>query len=322
MTQKISSKDDGIDVKEPEENLKVSIEGESDAGNDSPAEPKKEDLPRQEDDVQALKTQLDSLKKAQEVAAYRAKEAERQADAMAQQLNGFRQSAEQSQYDTIVTAMGAAQMEIDAAKRDIMLAMAAQDGQTLADAQERLASAKAHMINLEHGKNTYESQRANGGQVQQDPMSVIDNNPNLMYSEKAWLREHPDVLINERKRAKLDALYYDALDAGLSRGSPEYFIFMEEGLGYREKKVMEHKEDRPSARQEQEQDNSIMVAAPPSRSVPSGSGSGGGKGTYTMTREEAEIAKVSGISPAEYVRQREKLKKLKRANPDDYPSQY
>lgn len=319
MTQKTSSKEDEIDVKEPEE-LKVSIEGESDTGTDSPPEPKKEDVPRQEDDVQALKTQLDSLKKAQEVAAYRAQEAERQAQAMAQQLNGFRQSAEQSQYDTIVTAIGAAQIEIDTAKRDIMLAMANQDGQTLADAQERLASAKAHMINLEHGKNTYES-RANGGQVQQqDPMAAIDNNPNLTYSEKAWLREHPDALINERKRAKLDSLYYDAMEAGLSRGSPEYFIFMEEGLGYREKRAMEHKEERP-ARQESE-DDSIMVAAPPSRSVPSGAGTGGSKGTYTMTKEEAEVAKISGITPAEYVRQREKLKKLKRANPDDFPTQY
>lgn len=309
MTQKKSSKEqevvevkDEAEVEAPEVVVEVENEVNSDALKQEP--------PKEEVDVEALRKQISDLEAAQARARQQAFEAQRAAEETAQQLNTFRQSAEQSQYDSIVTAMGAAQIEVDSAKRDIMLAGAAQDYGALADAQERLATAKAHMVGLEQGKNNYEY-RKNNHEYQQrpaDPIEAMD----LSYEEKSWLRQHPEALNDIRKNTKLNAAYFDAMDKGLRRGSPEYFEFIETEMGYRQppKEPQQH---------QQEEDNPVMVAAPPSKSVPSGSGTGGTKGRYTLTKEEAEIAKLSGITPQEYVKQREIFRGNKKAHPDDYP---
>lgn len=314
MTQKKSSNEDAPKVEEPKEEIEVVIEGDSPEPVKDKVEKEKVDAPngapKQDDDVLALKKRVEELNKAQEIAAMRALEAERRSQEYQNQVNSFRQSAEQSQYDTIVTAMGAAQIEVDTAKRDIMLAGAAQDYSALADAQERLAAAKAHMIGLEQSKQSYEYQRERGGQVQQQ-----QQNNGLLAEEQNWLARHPEVMSDLRKNTKLNAAYYDAMDKGIQRGTPEYFQFIEEQLGYRQPMAQDKREEP--------EESPVMVAAPPSKSVPSGSGSGGRtKGSYTLSKEEAEIARISGITPQEYVIQRERLRELKKANPGDYPSGY
>lgn len=307
MTQKKSSKpgDEDIKIEEKEPEIDIQVEGES---VESIA-PTKAEPPKQEDDVEALKKQLSDLQNAQNLSKNRALEAELQAQQAAAQLAQLRQSAEYSQYESIVTALGAAQIEVDAAKRDIALSGQAQDYEGLANAQERLAAAKAHMVSLEYGKNNYEAQR---GRVENPVINSIDANPNLTLEEKSWLKAHPDAMADSRKNAKLNAAYFDALDQGLQRGTRPYFDFIEERLGYRESpkidKVQEKQEESP-----------VMVAAPPSRGTHSGTGTGGDGKRYTMTKEEAEIAKLSGITPQEYVIQREKFKKIKGAHPGDYP---
>lgn len=304
MTQKKSSKEPEVEeVKEPD--IEVQVEGEAVPDNPDIKE-KPED--KSDEDVEALRQQIEQLKSAQDNSRNQALEAERRAHQIASQLQSYRQNAEQSQYDSIVSAMGAAQIEIDSAKRDIVLAGSAQDFGALADAQERLSAAKAHMIGLEQGKSQYEA--AAQQQQHQDP---IDSTPGLSYEEKAWLRQHPDAMSNPRKNAKLNAAYYDAMDKGLTRGSQEYFTFIEEQMGYRQP------ETRQESRRQEEDESSVMVAAPPSKSVPSGTGTGQKKGVYTLTREEAEIAKLSGITPQEYVKQREALREQKRVHPGDYP---
>lgn len=314
MSQKKSSNDETkIEEEKKADDIEVVVEGESPdvpVENAAAAKAESEELPKQEDNVEALRKQINDLKTAQELANARAAEAER---LMAQQVNSFKQSAEQSQYDSIVTAMGAAQIEVETAKRDIMLAGASQDYAALADAQERLATAKAHMISLEQGKQNYEYTR--GQQQQQysgDPIEeTINQNQSLSYAEKSWLMSHKDALTDTRKNARLNAAYFDAIDSGLQRGSPDYFAFIEERLGYRQ--------STPRVENRDDNESSVMVAAPPNRSVPANSGTGGGKTRFTLTKEEAEIAKLSGITPAEYVKQRELLRDKRRENPDDYP---
>ena len=309
MTQKKSSKELEVKVEDnarlhvlnpdekPELDIEVRVEGET----PTVEEPTKEVEVKQEEDVEALRKQLQDLKGAQELSQAREREAAQQAQQAAAQVGAWKQSAEQSQYDSILTAMGAAQMEVDSAKRDIMLAGSAQDFEALANAQERLSTAKAHQVNLEQGKNAYESQR-NQPQATQTLEAGIDANPNLSYDEKSWLKSHPEALSDQRKNAKLNAAYFDAMDKGLQRGSREYFNFIDEQLGYRQAPQVE----QPARREE----SSVMVAAPPSKSVPPGAGP---KTSYTLTREEAEVARLSNITPAEYVKQKIQLQELKKS---------
>lgn len=303
MTQNLSSKEQEIDeakVEGEEPDIEVKVEG------DEPKQEVKEEKKEDEPDVEALRKQLTDLKSAQEIQKSQAAEADRRAKEAAAQLAELWKTNQQSQIDSIATAMGAAQIEIDAAKKDIVLAGAAQDYNALADAQERLATAKAHMVNLEHGRDVFESQQQQPRQ-QEDP---IEANPNLYREEKNWLRQHPEAMSDPRKNAKLNAAYFDAMDKGLSRGSREYFDFIEEQMGYREKKPEQV---------QNKQEESIVYAAPPSKTVPSGSGAGGSKKVYTLTKEEAEIAKLSGITPQEYVKQKLILQDQKRVRPDDFP---
>lgn len=315
MTQKKSSKKEPeVEIKEEAETPEIEVKVE-----DAPApEPdlvagKEEESPRQEEDVEALRQQIEALKAAQDTSKTRAAEAERQAQQAAAQLAAMRQNAEASQYDSVVTMLGAAQMEVDSAKRDIVLAGAAQDYAALADAQERLAAAKAHMIGLEQSKNSYESQAKNPPKPTVEQM--IDANTNLSWDERNWLKQHPEAMTDPGKNARLNAAYFEAMDRNLQRGSRDYFEFIEEKLGYREAP----KQQEPVRQQQQQEESSIMVAAPPSKSVPEGSGAGGKKNVFTLTKEEAEVAKLAGITPQEYVKQREALIKQKRISPGDYP---
>lgn len=303
MTQKKSSKsEDDIKIEEvkAEPEIEVTVEGEAPS-----APPEAKEPPKQDEDIEALKKQLADLQSAQSLSKNRALEAELQAQQAAQQLMAMRQSAEQSQYESIITAIGAAQIEVDAAKRDIALAGSVQDYEGLANAQERLATAKAHMVSLEHGKNAYESQR--GRSVENPVLDSIDANPNLTLEEKSWLKAHTDALADPRKSAKLNAAYFEAIDQGLERGSKPYFEYIEEKLGYRQKPV----EVAPKV--EKQEESPVMVAAPPSRGTPSGTGTGGDGRKYTITKEEAEIAKLSGITPAEYILQKLKMEEAKKA---------
>jgi hypothetical protein len=262
-------------------------------------EPKQEE----QEDVAALKQQLADLRGAQEISNARTAEAERRAQQAAQEVDQARRGAEQSQYDSIVTAMGAAQMEVDSAKRDIVMAGQSQDYVSLADAQERLSAAKSRMVSLEVGKETYESRKVQS----QDPIIAgIDNNPNLSHDEKNWPKSHPDSMRDPRMNAKLNAAYYDAIDKGLQRGSREYFDFVETEMGYKARPEPKVEEVKPSEREEEP----VIVAAPPSKNVPGNSS--GSKTTYTLTKEEAEIARLSGITPAEYVKEKLKLQELKK----------
>lgn len=318
MTQKKSSK------KEPEVEIEkeaapeaeapeIEVRVEDDVPSTIPAGGAKTEPPRQEEDVEALRQQLEALQIARDASKNREAEAERRAQQAAAQLAAMRQSAEASQYDSVVTMLGAAQMEVDSAKRDIVLAGAAQDYAALADAQERLAAAKAHMVGLEQSKNNYEAQAQNPPKPTIEQM--IDANTNLSWDERNWLKQHPEAMTDPGKNARLNAAYYEAMDKNLQRGSRDYFEFIEEKLGYREKT----KQEEAVKQQVQVEESPIMVAAPPSKSVPEGSGAGGKKNVFTLTKEEAEIAKLAGITPQEYVKQRELLVKQKRINPGDYP---
>lgn len=296
MTQKKSSKPE-------DEEIEVTVEGEDKAVDAAGLEPDaKKDEPAEPDaDVEALRKQLEELKSAREQSQNRALEAERRAVQAAQQLESLRHSNVQTNLDALATAMGAAQIEIDAAKQDILIAGHNQDFSALADAQDRLAAARTRFITLENSKVLHEQHKP-------EPRDPIESNPNLSYEEKAWLRKHPDAINDHRQFQRLNAAYYDAVEKNLTRGSDAYFEFLEERLGYR-------KADQGHAAERTE--NSAMVAAPPSKG--GNTGGGGGKTRFTLTKEEAEIAKLAGITPAEYVKQREYLNERKKQG--DYTGQ-
>ena len=285
------------------------------------AEVKAPEAPSEE--VVQLKKQLEDLKKANEQALAtaadndkRRREAQSQAEEHQKELAKVGGRAEQAEFDSILTALGAAQFEMDSAKRDLRASGEAGDWDKQADAQARIAQAAGRVMQLEDGKAAFESrreelkeERKTAKEPTQTNLTVdeyIDGLPNLMGAEKSWLKAHPELLTDKRKNARLQAAYFDAEDANQARGSESYFKFIEEKLGYRKAEVEADDEDVET------ETRSPVVSAPVSRESISPSSGKAVSTRITLNPQQREAAKLAGVDELTYARQLQKLAELKK----------
>lgn len=270
----------------------------------------------QEDDGSAqaakeLQRQLDEMRKSEESSRRRAdqvsrekEEALRRARDRDQEITKVQKENVQYKYESITNAIAAATAEAESARRDISSSIAAGDPDGQAAAYDRLASAKAALINLENGKVALEEQHredearrkeAASRPQQTDP---LDNSP-IPESAKRWLRDHPEYLSDPRKNAKIQSLHWDILDEGLDAFSSEYFESMERHLGMRKAQAVQ-------------EDRDVPVSAPVSRSTPSNSSATtSDPGRVSLTKEQREAASMAGITELEYAKQLIKLRQEK-----------
>ncbi len=220
--------------------------------------------------------------------------------------------AEDAEYDAILNAIGAAESEAEAAQRDIAIATEATDSKAVGEASRRLARAEGRLAQLEDGKLAIEraktTQAARAKEQQEQPVQqqkptvdqYIDQLPNLLPSQRDWLREHPETLTDTRKNMRLQSAHVEAEDAGLRPGTKKYFAFIEQRLGYAEPEEEDddvNDDDRPPT----------TVSAPPSRSA-TNPGTGRSSTTrITLTPEEREVARLSGIDELTYAREKQKM---------------
>jgi hypothetical protein len=282
----------------------------------------KEKVAPVEDDASDLKKQLDDLRKANEEANRRVQEevsarqaAEQRVREREQEVSRSKIRAEDAEYDAILNAIGAAESESEGAQRDIAMATEASDAKAVAEASRRLARAESRLSQLEDGKAAIERAKTAAiakAKEQPEPQAqrattveqYIDQLPNLLPSQRDWLRLHPDALTDGRKNTRLQGAHVEAEDHGFRPGTQKYFNYLEERLGYKdenEDNVSEDDRDEPR----------VTVSAPPSRNA-TNPGNGRPSNTrITLTPEQREIAKLSGIDELTYARQLQKLQALK-----------
>lgn len=280
----------------------------------------------EDDNTSDLKQQLEDMRKAnkeqtdrfnQEVNLRQA--AEQRVRERDQEVSQSKIRAEDAEYDAILNAIGAAESEAETAQRDISIASEAQDPKGIGEASRRLARAEGRLAQLEDGKAAIERAKTTAAarakeQPQREPQKAstvdqyIDQLPNLLPSQRDWLREHPDALTDTRKNLRLQGAHVEAEDQGLRPGTVRYFNYLEERLGYKEKEDMEDDDDS----QRQYLDAAApQVSAPPSRSA-TNPGTGRPSNTrITLTPEQREVARLSGIDEITYARQLQKMNELK-----------
>src|SRR6266446_2534591 len=273
-----------------------------------------------DDATDDLKKQLEDLRKANEEGQRRFQEEVQARQAAEQRVREREQEASRSQiraedaeYDAILNAIGAAESEAEAAQRDIAIATEATDSKAVGEASRRLARAEGRLAQLEDGKLAIErakttqavrakEQQERPEQTQQRPTvdQYIDQLPNLLPSQRDWLREHPETLTDTRKNMRLQSAHVEAEDAGLRPGTGKYFSFIEQRLGYAEPEEEDDdvsNDDRPPT----------TVSAPPSRNA-TNPGTGRSSTTrITLTPEEREVARLSGIDELTYAREKQKM---------------
>ncbi len=288
---------------------------------DPPAKVKKAKV-ADEDDPSDLKKQLEELKRAKEDSDRRVQEeirarqeAERLAQERQQEASRSQVRAEDAEYDAILNAIGAAESEAEKAQQDMALASENADHKALADANRRLSRAESRLVQLNDGKDAIEQAKTKQAQRERyerenprpkQPQTVedyISALPNLMQSQRDWLRNHPEALTDTRKNMRLQGAHVEAEDQGFRAGSTEYFDYLDQRLGYKAAQQDDAMDDDEPTR--------APVAAPPSRQATNPGTGRPSNNKITLTPEQREIARLSGIDELTYARQLQKLQQMK-----------
>ena len=276
--------------------------------------------PPKEDPALALQKQLEDLKKSEEIQRNMALQAVKERDEAIKrtkerevEVTKFQKEATQAQYDHLSTALAAAQESSEAAKRDIKVGITNADPDLQAEAYERLATARANISKLEDGKYELETRlRAEKAAPKVEPKQeppvpqkeTVDDfiaRQNVTNHIRGWIGNHREIVTDADKWNDACYFYGKAQKAGLDPNTEKFTEFMEEKLGMRQAK------EEPK----QEQQRTNIVSAPVSREVPSSSGTRQNSGKITLTKEQAEYARISGITETEYARQLTKLNEAK-----------
>lgn len=283
---------------------KVAVPQDEDSGA-SDLKKQLEDLRKaSEDNERRFNTRIQQETEARQAAEQRAREREQ-----SESVQKIR--AEDAEYDAILNAIGAAESEAVNAQRDIAIGTEAADAKMVAEASRRLARAESRLSQLEDGKFAIEraktAQAARAKEEREAPRETkqptveqyIDQIPNLMQSQRNWLKEHPEYLTDTRKNIKLQNAHLEAEDSGIAVGSTQYFTFIEGRLGR-----------KPEAREDDDMDDRPerpTVAAPPSRSATSPSTGRASSTRITLTPEQREAAKMSGIDEITYAKNLQRM---------------
>lgn len=285
-----------------------------------------EPAPQPDDNTEELKRQVAALRQSELTARQQAAQAALQRDQAIQYaqerdaaFNRSRQEASDSRLEAITSGMAAAEAEIEEAKKAFRMSVIEQDVDAQVAANERLAEAKANLVNLTNGKAaleraiTAEKERLQQVQQQrqqqaQQPQGDQLDRTNLPQTAKNWLRAHPEYLTDPRKNAKIQSLHWDVLDENHEPFSAAYYVSLEEKLGLRSKPRQnvaeeEFEDDNPPPRK-------AIVSAPVSREAPSSTGNRQ-PGLVRLTSAQREAAKMAGITEAEYAKQVIELNKQK-----------
>lgn len=258
--------------------------------------------------LKALNKKLEKERAAREDAERRAEQAQRAA---------FEAHNEAS--DSNMHLVGGA---IDGLKRDQELikghlrnAMEVGDYDKAAELQEMMSNNISKINDLERGFQEMKNQRQQVKPVAPQPrtneVTVDDLIGRVTPRSAEWLKQNRDALPDQRAIRIMARAHEDAVDHGIIPESDEYFNFVENRMGI-------NKNDRNSDRDGDgvmsgasngTQRRSSPPSAPVSRTP---AGSSHRPGVVQLTSAEVEAARISGISPQEYYRN--KMKEQNRSN--------
>lgn len=258
--------------------------------------------------VVVLKDQLELMRKAREASDARNADLERRVKQAERERTDAVNSQSRTEVDAVQSGLAAAQAEQAAAKVALKQAGESGDWEAMAEANARIGRSASDIREFERSAALLADRK---DQVQEQPrqqaqpidiMSAIESNPQLMPSEKEWLKAHPEAYASRNK--ELDVAYDRAMRQNLSRGTPAYFKFMDEFMGYA----------KPDA---QAQDDDMPVSAPVHRNDRGGDGRPTG-GKIMLTPEERDLAKSMGVSDIEYARQKVAFEAARKIEPAKY----
>lgn len=270
---------------------------------------------KQDDATLALKKQIEDLKRSEQVLRERneqfAREREEALERARQreaQIQRVQKQAYDSEADAISSAIAAAQAELDKAELDIENAISIGDAKGQAAAIKRQTIAASNLGRLEEGKAAAE-ERAKAA-PSTEGIDVIDT-WGLPSITTTWLKNNRHWLTDAEKFEDLKGYQWQAKKAGIQPHTKEFLQFIEDRMnGVPEPEVAVEEPVKPKT---------PKVSAPVSREVPNSNGKRPASGKVTLTAAEVEAARISGISPEEYAKQ--KIRKQQMVDSGEYGEQ-
>lgn len=275
-----------------------------------PDPPARKKEPTADDGAAALQTQMEDMRKARVRAERERDEARREADEA-------RRTVADTEADLIQNGLTAAQAEEKAARAALKLATETGDVDAQADAMARIGRAAGDIREYERAAavQSEEKERAKTEpRTEQRRLSVeesIDARTDLTDTERKWLKEHQDAWVDPARNNELGVAYGRAVKAGHVRGTPAYFTFIEDFMGYA-KPTDDHN------RGEGADERTVTVQAPVSRDTRSVVTGRPQSARVELTPEERQFARTAGISDVAYARGKIQLAAAKAADPEKY----
>ena len=255
-----------------------------------------------EDGINELKKRLEMEKLARQEAEKRAHEATK----FAKQAHSETKDAN---YQLVVNAIETVKGRSDALKKAYAEAMSVGDYEKAATVQEALAVNASQLSELNRGEKAMKEQMEEAKEaskirpVEPPKGDIVDQLAAAVSPKSAtWLKSQRENIRSERDVRKMFRAHEDAVDDGIAPDTDEYFDFIESRMGIRQVR--------------EEAEESVMSAAsapaprrpapPPSAPVSRGSQR---PNVVRLTREQVEMAKMMGMSEADYAKNMVALKR-------------
>lgn len=260
-----------------------------------------------EDSIEELKSKLKDTKQRYKEEKKAREKAEIAAMEAAQKAYKASSEAEENQMHLVSGALDTLKREQEYIKNTMKETMAAGDFDRMVELQEIFQSNINKIARLEDGL----TEMKNNPRREAPPapaMNAVDDLMQKVTPKSAkWLDKNRDHLEDPRMLRIMARAHEDALDNSIIAESPEYFSFIENRLGINKSE----KAPKRDTRYDEDGDDDVMsgassatqrrysapAAAPVSRSS---GGPSGNQRVVRLTPDQAEAARISGISPQEY----------------------
>ena len=289
---------------------------EHDEQGEAPAKTEEIKPPSIDEGIEALRAQVEKERK-------RAQEAERREREALQNASKAQTDVHETNIRLVDNAIATKKQESASLKQIYRDALMNGDYDAAADAQEKMATAAAQLLQLENGRQAMENaprpvEKARSSDPVASFASEIRSNGFPRSAE--WIERNPQYVTDPRLNQKMIAAHNLARADGHQADSDGYFEAIEEVLkiNRREPVRRERIEREESDASEQaakivsRREGAAPPAAPVSRQPPSNSGER--SNVVRLTAAQREIAAMNGMTEQEYARHLLALKKEGRVN--------
>ena len=264
-----------------------------------------------EEGIEELKKMLEAERELRAEAERIAKKNAEIAQFAAQHAQKSEKNVQDSNLQLIVNAIDTFQKDNENLKSQIRDAMASGDYDRAADLQSAMSMNNAKLLQLENGKAALQEKIAQPVQPI-PPMPTIERRDavedlasQLSPRSAQWIRTHPECARDTKMFNKMVGAHNFAIAEGYVPDSDAYFDYIESQLGYKQAKTDVSDDDAMSEAAKPTQTRSAPPPAPSTRAA-----SGSGRPTVVrLTQEEREMATMMGMSPEDYAKNRELLRK-------------